>query len=685
MPYINIEDFRYGMDRRRARAVGKPGTLWTLKNGHITRGGDIEGRKAFVSAYTLPSGTSGGAELRGQLYTFGSADLAASIPVGVQYQRLISKSGTATLTKILDVKPFAGKLYAIGEYDDGNIFHYYDGSRVVDWDNAAEISAIRVAEALADKIATDTSITALAFGQSIAITARVAGTPFTISGSAVNGAADNTQSLTITETQANRAAVAETLATATIKVTGGTAADRFQSILINGVSELITNDVFWVASNVNTANLLAIEINNGTAMHSYSASVISDTVTISALPGTGATPNTYPVDITYTSTVTAAATLTGGVTAVTPVTQAETVVIGGVIDGADTFTITVNGTAYKITGLGAGMGTSLMIHQHRVFSPAGSLWRYCKLDTPTVWDPLAVGSDAGYLNVASESEGNDDLQVGARYQRYAAIFGKTFVTVYSLDTDPANFAIFDTADATGTFSPGSVVRYGNNDVFYLDHIGIRSLRARDASNAPFVTDVGNEIDAFVQEFIDTLTPRQVRDALAVIEPRDGRYWLALGTRIFVLSSFPGDQISAWSYYDPGFTVTAFIRIGKQIYVRAGDAFYLYGGPNGTSYPAKDAAPVEIGTPFLNGETPETPKTVNSFDITSVNQWDVEALYDPNDETLTIDIGSVIGVTANGMNVGIGLANDVAMVALKLVCSQGGACTLSSLQLNYGVA
>src|SRR3546814_12010142 len=69
--YLLIEDFKLGLDRRRSRETGVPGSLWTLVNAHITRGGEIERMKKPVPAYTLPSGTFGMAPDR--LTVFGSA------------------------------------------------------------------------------------------------------------------------------------------------------------------------------------------------------------------------------------------------------------------------------------------------------------------------------------------------------------------------------------------------------------------------------------------------------------------------------------------------------------------------------------------------------------------------------------------------------------------------------------
>lgn len=66
MAYILVEDFRGGLDRRRLDVTAPPGTLIELKNAHITRGGEIEKRPAFVSMTTLPTNTIGLAAAGGQ-------------------------------------------------------------------------------------------------------------------------------------------------------------------------------------------------------------------------------------------------------------------------------------------------------------------------------------------------------------------------------------------------------------------------------------------------------------------------------------------------------------------------------------------------------------------------------------------------------------------------------------------
>jgi hypothetical protein len=684
MAYLSIGDFRYGMDRRRERVAGTPGTLWTLENGHITRGGDIEGVKKFVPTFDLPDGTFGCFSLNKQLYVFGSGDLASSMPLKVRYQRLQSPNGGA-MTALVDVKGFAGKVYAIADFDDGGTFHFLDGARIEDWDTIAAAGANydTLAHLLAQRIGANDAVTAVATGPVITIEAKTPGTAFTISASAVDSGSDtDDQTATVATPQANVAAVAEVRATVDITVAGG-ASGTVDSVTINGV-ELLQRAVQWNATNAATATRLAQQINNSASTTGYSAAANDAVVTVSAAPGTGATPNGRAVAISTSGTidVSAAATLAGGVTAVDAVAQISTVTLAGTFDVDDLFTVTVNGTDYVATGLASGTGRSLYVDWQRVWSPVASLWRYCSLTDATIWDPSDTtdGHDAGFINVAQDAEGAQTIICAARYQNYAAVYCETCVVLYTLDTDPSNFAKYMVLDNTNTESPKSAIRYGNNDVFHLDPTGVRSLRALNASNAPYISDVGNAIDTFVLEFLDTLTEAERRDAVATIEPRDGRYWLAVGERIFVLSYFPGAKISAWSYYSPGFAVTDFTRVGRQLYARAGSTIYLYGGADAQTYPGDDEMVTLVELPFLSAGTPATRKGLTGFDAALTNEWKVEVLGDPNREDKTVGVGTIDKSTyAQGDD---NLPGQAQLVAFKMTCRRRGRRTFSMAQIHY---
>src|SRR4051812_39188578 len=94
MSYFVIEDFRLGLDRRKHILSLPTGALYEGRNANITRGGEVETCKDFVTKYTLPAGTFGMSAAAGQLFVFGSiAD--PGVPPGVQYQRLQHPSSLA--------------------------------------------------------------------------------------------------------------------------------------------------------------------------------------------------------------------------------------------------------------------------------------------------------------------------------------------------------------------------------------------------------------------------------------------------------------------------------------------------------------------------------------------------------------------------------------------------------------
>lgn len=133
MPYIVIEDFRAGLDRRKDPASSPQGSLQALSNGHITRGGEIEKRLAMVPTYALPPAQTFGLDgANGVLYTFGS-DASPAVPVGVTYQQLAHPDGVQ-MAGIVTSEFYDGKIFAVARYTNGDVLQFYDGARVTDWD-----------------------------------------------------------------------------------------------------------------------------------------------------------------------------------------------------------------------------------------------------------------------------------------------------------------------------------------------------------------------------------------------------------------------------------------------------------------------------------------------------------------------------------------------------------------------
>lgn len=682
MAYLNVKDFKQGMDRRRPKSAGIPGALWDAKNVHITRGGDVENAKKWVSLYSVAN-TFGMAVAAGQLYVFGSG-AAPALTAEVLYQRL--QFGSANLVSMLDSKPFNGKLYNIAKFDDGNICHFYDGSRVTAWDGLADGAASfsTLADYLADLINNEAAVEASAAASTVIIKSRTPGTAFTISQSTLDGGGNNDQTITLTQTQANVAAQSEIRATATITVTGGTASpgvNRIVSVTINAV-EIMTNDVDWITSNSQTANNLAGDINLNTQTHGYSAAAVGAVVTVTAAAGTGATPNGYDVAINNQGDVTTTNSfeMAGGQTAIAAVAQVYTAVFGGTFQALDKFTLTINGTAYYATGRASATGTFAYPRDKRIFCPAGPIVRYCKLNDPTNWTDASPSSGAGFIAVSNDSEGYERVVGMAPYDTQTAILGRQMINLYQLGTDASLFGFVRSLDNTGCRSARATKAYGNLEVLYLDDSGIRSLRARQGTDTPYAADIGSAVDDFIQEQMRGIALDKIARAVSVVEPVDGRYFMAMGTRVYVLSLYPSNKITAWTYYEPGFEVTDFARTKNRLYARAGNTIYLYGGLDGQTWPSDNEITCVVETPFVSGDTPATKKERNGMDFDVTNEWVVTVATDPNRPNNFDTYGTVSKVTGGMPH--INAPGDQASWSTKFVCTKGGRATISSYQSHY---
>lgn len=674
MSYALIQDFKAGIDRRKSIDTAPEGSLWDLVNAHITRGGEIEKRKAFATKYTLPAGTFGLHSANNQLYVFGSG-VDPGVPSGVNYQRLQHSDSATSMSAVLHAESFDGKPYVIAEFTDGAIFHYYDAARVTSWDGIATSVSnnATVATALKNKIDDATAFTATTATTVVEVTAVAAGTEFSYSSDADNFGSVDDQTITETETQANGA---ETLSQGSVQITGGTSnpgTNTIDSITVNSV-DILGAAVDHTGDDDTTATAVAAQIDAYTSATEYTVSVSTDTITITALAGTGATPNGYVVTTSVSGDPTAVdvdmGTVTAGVTAIAQIVEFE---IGGTFESADVFTITLDGIEYVIQGNSSGTGSAATTHLGKVYSPTGSLLYFCALDNPTLW---GSGVGAGWINLANQDAGSEELVTSEVYQQNLAVFAKRSIQIWSVEADDANNAHIQTLKNTGTRAPRSVATYGNRDLFYLSDSGVRSLKSRDSSNAAYTDDIGTPVDDHLGAYLLTVSQGTKEDAVSVIEPNSSRYWLAVGERIYVFSFFPSSKISAWSTYEPGFTASEFATTDDRVFARAANAIYLYGGDNNNTY---DTSMVTVQLSFISSEKPATYKQLNTFDMSATNTWDVSLLVNPADLDQYVTIGTVTGFTYNQADIGVGV--HCTHYAPKLTCSQAGAAKLNNLAFH----
>lgn len=644
MPYLVVEDFRGGQDDRRADTASPAGTCRRILNAHLTRGGEIEKRKAFVSTYTLPADTFGMAATSTTLYVFGSAT-APTMPSGVTYQRLQHPTAEA-MTDVLSVDVFDDKLYVAARFADSSIYHFYDGTRVDDWaDGKARGGFDITAGSAALKSSTSFSVTG---GTSNPGTNKV--TSITVGGSEILGAdvdwaTSNDATATAIAAQINTfsstwdaaavgATVTITAATATaannglaVVVTnagdvttsaaadtaGGSGPNSITSITVDGV-EVLGATVNWATSNSAFATALAAQITSYTSSPNYAGSSEGETVNIiAATAGTG--PNGYTVTVTTTGNVAAGS-------------------VRAMANGSDT------GSTFQ-------PGTFVRAFRDKMYAVSGSLWHFSALSDPTGWQTADLG--AGFINMSTQASGSEELTSMESYYGYMAIFSRKNIQVWLTDPDPELYTQFQIIRNTGTYAPRSVEAFGDGDVAYLSRNGVRALRARDSSNAAVVTELSAPIDSTIIAYVASLTTTQQEAAVATLEPIDNRYWLAVGERIFVYSSFSGSRIAAWSEYDVGFEVSDFAVLNDRVYARSGDTLYLYGGAANATY---DDSEVVVEMPFLDGGTPATSKAFSAIDATVQGEWAVEVAYNPELPAQFDDVGIIWGPTWQRQAIGM---------------------------------
>jgi hypothetical protein len=286
--------------------------------------------------------------------------------------------------------------------------------------------------------------------------------------------------------------------------------------------------------------------------------------------------------------------------------------------------------------------------------------------------------------MASQTAGQETLTVAEEYQGLMVIFSENNIRIWSVSEDSSANVFIQTLQNTGTIAPRSVVSYGSNDVFYLSSSGIRSIKARDSSNAAYVSDVGTPIDTHIQEYMATLTQEQVSSATGIVEPIDGRFWVGIGNRIYVLSYFPNAKISAWSYYEVDFEIKNFAKVGNRVYVRGTengtDFLYLYGGLDNNTFPAKNEDICTIELPYFSAGDPAGKKSLLGFDIVGINSWSVTMLPDPNNDQVEVDLGIATGVTYGEQR--FGAQGITPLFALTLTCAEAGLATMSALAMHY---
>lgn len=444
-------------------------------------------------------------------------------------------------------------------------------------------------------------------------------------------------------------------AQASFNVTGGGPGATIKVVvvkLVTGPIVSITDGyVPWVTSNEATAQAIADNINNHVSSPNCTAFATGTQVTvIHPTAGTAANGLLLTFDRTGGFAVDSTALFAGGTDQPYPETGR--------------FVKTIGTKMYTLT-------------QSNVASSA--------VGDPEDWDTEA---GFGFVDMSQYLSGAENLTSLADYQSNTAIFAERTVQVWNLTADWEDSTRVQVLRNTGTGCPRSVTEFGDGDVFYLDESGLRSLRARDASNSASTSGIGVRVDPLIVAKLRTLSADERARIIGLVEPQDGRFWLIMKDTIFVFSYFPEEKISGWSTYtthyfnDAGervdFDVDDAVVFNRRVYLRSGDTILVYGGVS--TGLATDETEAEVWLPFLDGENPSETKQWEGFDAAVSGEWAVSVGMNLRDTSVEDDVCIISRTTYNEES--IGAVGQSTHISPRFRSRGSGAAVLSACALHY---
>ena len=323
-----------------------------------------------------------------------------------------------------------------------------------------------------------------------------------------------------------------------------------------------------------------------------------------------------------------------------------------------------------------GPGSYVRVWQQKMYRVSGPYLAFAGIGNPAITDPDDTNNaGAGFIDLTSIDSESDNLQGLELYYKQMAAFARTTTQIWNLDPDPASNSI-DQVLRIGTVSPRSVKQFGTGDVLFLSDSGIRSLKAINASMAAAVNDVGSPIDKLMIDLIRTQYGA-VTQAVAEVAPMSGRYWLAIGNTIFVLSYFPAAKISAWSTYSLPFAPEFLTTCVNRVVARAGDELYMYGGADGITY---DNSLATVVTPMMSADTPTTWKKPISIDLMCQGLWTLQAGMLANSPGARELVGTFDGQTYSLQS--IPYAGYGTHIGLTLTTTDPSPALLGSITVNF---
>lgn len=337
--------------------------------------------------------------------------------------------------------------------------------------------------------------------------------------------------------------------------------------------------------------------------------------------------------------------LKGGKAAVAGLGQRWTMTYSSTVPSAGhkiTLVLTDNETAEQVL-VGAGRTTGIVptyayTYNEKVYLLAGSATYFSEVGEPTSFNPL-TGVGNGFVQMSNQSSVSEDLVAMAPFQGRLAFFSRNSIYIWSVSADPAQWQLIQTLKNVGAVGKYTVQPKGDLDVMFLSDTGVRSLLSRDSSLNGYIDDVGSPIDSLIQAAIRQYDNGVLDDPCAVVDPGSGRYWLFIGSYIYVHSYFPSSKVSAWSMYVPTdssgatFVPTKMFVYAGQVHVwdATNQQVLKYGGADRNTY---DTSVASWTIPWVDLKSPGRIKTGTSLHALYSGHWKLSAGMDAKSQTLS---------------------------------------------------
>lgn len=207
--------------------------------------------------------------------------------------------------------------------------------------------------------------------------------------------------------------------------------------------------------------------------------------------------------------------------------------------------------ASLVTLVGAGPATGaapvdFLTLDSKEYFLSGTAMFFSGLSVATLFNNLTKAGN-GFEELADQYGFADDLLRMAIFRKQVAVFGREHIQIINVDPDPANYSPAQTLENIGTVNGASVRGLGTLDVLFCAESGVRSLAARSSTEDAETVDLGTPIDKLI---VAALAANGASVMASVVEPESNRYWLAIGTTIYVFSYFRSSGVVAWSTYIP---------------------------------------------------------------------------------------------------------------------------------------